>query len=260
MSIDYEIFPTKIGYGSVGGPGWLTNIVQNAGGSEDRFPRWSVPRRRYDISYGIKSHVDIAEVHNFYMARAGGANGFLFLDYMDQNSTAVGLSTLIQGSVPITASDQEIGIGDAVTQQFQLIKKYQDSTQVRSRNIRFPTEGTVLVAFDGTPQASGFSVNRANGIVTFTTAPSLGVVITAGYEFFVPVRFSEATDKWFQWNLTDFGSSNAESIKLIELVDELEVPEDYNYGGGSALPLTEAYSLEFTDGRAISLASTIALD
>ena len=45
------------------------------------------------------------------------------------------------------------------------------------------------IAPNGTPQASGWSVSTTTGVVTFTTAPALGVAISAGFEFDVPVRF-----------------------------------------------------------------------
>jgi uncharacterized protein (TIGR02217 family) len=35
----------------------------------------------------------------------------------------------------------------------------------------------------------GWSVDTTTGLVTFSTAPTLGVEISAGFEFDVPVRF-----------------------------------------------------------------------
>lgn len=49
--------------------------------------------------------------------------------------------------------------------------------------------GTVTVALDGIAQASGWSVDTTSGQITFATAPTSGVTITAGFEFDVPVRF-----------------------------------------------------------------------
>jgi uncharacterized protein (TIGR02217 family) len=47
----------------------------------------------------------------------------------------------------------------------------------------------VKVYLDGMLQASGWSVDTTTGLVTFSTAPVLGVEITADFEFEVPVRF-----------------------------------------------------------------------
>lgn len=46
----------------------------------------------------------------------------------------------------------------------------------------------MIIALNGTPQASGWSVSTT-GLITFTTAPAAGIAITAGFEFDVPVRF-----------------------------------------------------------------------
>ena len=55
--------------------------------------------------------------------------------------------------------------------------------------------GTVLVALNGVNQPTGWTVNTTTGIITFTVAPGIGIAVTAGFEFDVPVRFdSEAMD------------------------------------------------------------------
>ncbi len=42
---------------------------------------------------------------------------------------------------------------------------------------------------DGVEQLSGWAVDVATGIVSFTTAPAASVAITADFELDVPVRF-----------------------------------------------------------------------
>ena len=42
-------------------------------------------------------------------------------------------------------------------------------------------------------QLSGWTLDAATGIVTFTTAPGSGVIVRAGFEFDVPVRFDTDT-------------------------------------------------------------------
>jgi hypothetical protein len=48
---------------------------------------------------------------------------------------------------------------------------------------------TVKLYLDDIQQASGWSVDTTTGLVTFSTAPALGVEVTADSEFDVPVRF-----------------------------------------------------------------------
>ena len=77
-----------------------------------------------------------------------------------------------------------------------------------------PVAGTVRVARGGVEQASGWSVNTTTGIVTFDAAPNAGMLVTAGFEFDVPVRFD--TDRLdVTWDLDRLGS--IASIPLLEV-------------------------------------------
>ena len=57
------------------------------------------------------------------------------------------------------------------------------------RTITKPVAGTVKVYLNGTLQPSGWSIDTSTGLVTFVSAPAAGAVITADFEFDVPVRF-----------------------------------------------------------------------
>ena len=104
--------------------------------------------------------------------------------------------------------------GNGAATLFQLAKRYSSGAQSWTRTITKPVAGTVTVALNGTPQASGWSVSTATGLVTFTTAPAAGVAITAGFEFDVPVRFdSDALDVTL--DLERLGSIT--SIPLVEI-------------------------------------------
>jgi hypothetical protein len=60
---------------------------------------------------------------------------------------------------------------------------------VEVRTITKPVAGTLKVYLDSVEQLSGWSVDTATGLVTFGTAPAMGVEVTADFEFDVPVRF-----------------------------------------------------------------------
>jgi len=49
--------------------------------------------------------------------------------------------------------------------------------------------GTVRVALGTVEQLTGWTLDATTGVVTFTTAPGNGVIVRAGFEFDVPVRF-----------------------------------------------------------------------
>ena len=178
-------FPDDISRGARGGPERRTQIVELASGDEERNASWANSRRRYDVAYGIRRADDLAAVVAFFEARNGRLNGFRFKDWADWKSC-------LPSGTP-AATDQGIGTGDGATTDFQLVKTYASGSQTWTRAITKPVDGTVKVAIDGVEQTSGWSVDTTTGIVSFTTAPASGAVITAGFEFDVPVRFDTDT-------------------------------------------------------------------
>jgi uncharacterized protein (TIGR02217 family) len=109
--------------------------------------------------------------------------------------------------------DQVIGIGDGTTTVFQLTKTYSSTTQSQVRNITRPQPGTVIIAVNGTLNTN-WTVDDTTGLVTFGTAPAANAVITAGFLFYVPVRFD--TDI-LPVTIEDYGVGGANSVKLIEV-------------------------------------------
>ena len=199
-------FPDAISRGARGGPERRTQIVELASGAEERNASWANSRRRYDVAYGIRRADDLAAVVAFFEARNGRLHGFRFKDWADFKSC---LPSQISAS-----TDQPIGTGNGSTNTFQLAKRYTSGAQSWTRAITKPVVGTVTIALNGTPQASGWSVSTTTGLITFTTAPAAGVAITAGFEFDVPVRFdTDALD--ITLDLERLGSIT--SIPLIEL-------------------------------------------
>jgi uncharacterized protein (TIGR02217 family) len=57
-------------------------------------------------------------------------------------------------------------------------------------------------------------VDVATGLVTFVAAPGPGVIVTAGYEFDVPVRFD--TDR-IQTSVASFKAGDVPSVPVVEL-------------------------------------------
>ena len=108
-----------------------------------------------------------------------------------------------------------IGVGDGVNGVFQLQKTYGDASNAVTRLIEKPVEGSLLLALNGVPLASGdFSLNATTGQVTIDPAPDPGVEITAGYEFDIPVRFD--TDR-IEVNLAAFKAGSVPSVPLMEI-------------------------------------------
>lgn len=107
-----------------------------------------------------------------------------------------------------------LGAGDGVCQQFALRKRYGSAEIGYWRAITRPVAGSVRLALDDVEQASGWTLDATTGVVSLAAPPGAGVVIRAGFEFDVPVRFdSDALDV-----VLDFERSGTiQSIPLIEL-------------------------------------------
>lgn len=178
-------FPDNISRGARGGPERRTQIVELASGDEERNASWADSRRRYDVAYGIRRADDLAAVVAFFEARNGRLHGFRYKDWADYKSALP--------SQAITATDQQIGTGTGSLQTFQLAKRYTSGAQTWVRTIAKPVAGTVRVALGMVEQMSGWTVDTTAGVVTFTTAPANGVIVRAGFEFDVPVRFDSDT-------------------------------------------------------------------
>ena len=178
-------FPDNISRGARGGPERRTQIVELASGDEERNASWANSRRRYDVAYGIRRADDLAAVVAFFEARNGRLHGFRYKDWADYKSALP--------SQAITATDQQIGTGTGSLQTFQLAKRYTSGPQTWVRTIAKPVTGTVRVALGMIEQLSGWTVDTTTGVVTFATAPAAGVIVRAGFEFDVPVRFDSDT-------------------------------------------------------------------
>ena len=213
MSFHEIQFPTNLSYGSSGGPEFRTDILVVNSGREERICKWSQPRRKYNVSYALRSYTDLNAVKTFYMARSGALHGFRFKDWNDYTGVA-----------------QTIGVGDGSTTTFQLVKRYTSSYFNRVRYIKKPVTGSVAIAFNGVNQPSGWTVSVITGVVTFSSAPAVSIVITATYEFDVPVRFEESDI--LSISHEDFGSGAVPSINVFEIPNEEEQVQDYHSGGG----------------------------
>lgn len=204
------VFPTDISYGSRGGPGYSTTIEINSAGIETRNQNWSYPRHEWDVAYGINTQAKLENLISFFHVAAGRANTFLFKDWLDYKSTTLMSST-------VSATDQTIGTGDGAEDEFQLVKVYTQSGYSRTRNIYKPVTGSVRVAVDGVEKTVSvdFGCSTTTGIVTFAAGsiPTAGQVITAGFEFYVPVRFD--TDV-ISIALEEYNTARA-SVPLVEV-------------------------------------------
>lgn len=190
-------FPSDISYGATGGPMFLTDVVTTVSGHEQRNSKWSQSRAKYNVASGIKTESQWQALIAFFRARRGKAVGFRFKDWSDYK-----------------AENVQIGVGDGSETDFQLVKIYSSGSVAVSRDITKPVAGTVDIYVDAVLQSSGITVDTETGIVSFSSAPGSGDVITADFEFDVPVRFD--TDE-MAVSMDSFDAGNWSSIPLIEV-------------------------------------------
>ncbi len=208
MSFHEVLFPAALSFGSSGGPERRTEVITLASGFEERNTTWAHSRRSYDAGIGLRGADDIHEVIAFYEARLGKLYGFRWKDWADHKSG--------EPSAPISAIDQPLGVGDGVETEFALSKTYTSGPGSYARPISKPVEASVIVAADGVELSPGvdFTVGSATGAVSFAAAPAVATVLTAGFEFHVPVRFD--TDR-IEVNLAAFEAGEIPSIPVIEV-------------------------------------------
>jgi uncharacterized protein (TIGR02217 family) len=203
-------FPVEIAFGATGGPERRTEIVTLGSGFEERNSPWADSRRRYNAGYGLRSLDDVHGVIAFFEARHGRLHGFRWKDRADWKSCAPGAS--------VSASDQVIGMGDGARASFALAKTYASGGASYRRAIAKPVAGTVRIAVGGVEKIAGthFSVDAVSGAVSFVgdAVPPVDAVVTAGFEFDVPVRFD--TD-FLEVNLAAFAAGSIPNIPIVEV-------------------------------------------
>lgn len=201
-------FPLRIAFGATVSPERRTEIVTLGSGFEERNTRWAHSRRQYDAGQGVRTLDDLHEIIAFFEERRGRLFGFRFHDRVDCRSGPP--------SRPVTAFDQDLGAGNGVENKFQLFKTYGGVHNPYRRVIRKPVATSIRAAVGGSVLQAGldFELDPENGVLSLAEAPALGVRVSAGFEFDVPVRF--ATDR-LDINLATFKSGDIPSIPLVEI-------------------------------------------
>jgi len=174
MAFHEVLFPEDISYGSSGGPGFNTTVIELSSGHEQRNINWSQARARYDVSHGVKTREQMEELLDFFWARRGRAFGFRFKDWSD-----------------FRVEQEVIGVGNGVTKVFQMRKTYEPQGYPIVRTIRKINPGTLQVWRNDVLLVAGtsYTVDNNTGLITILTTPPTGAVIKAACEFHVPVRF-----------------------------------------------------------------------
>jgi uncharacterized protein (TIGR02217 family) len=157
-------------------PVFDTTVQASISGKETRIARQTYPRWKWSLTYNIlRSAAALAEyqaIVGFFNSRQGMFDTFLYQDTDDN-----------------FVSGQQIGIGDGTTRTFQLVRSFGGFIEPvlapnTTAGVAVYLNGTITAAYTLSLWAGG-----APGVVTFTTAPASGVVITANINYYWPCRF-----------------------------------------------------------------------
>lgn len=198
--IDNVRLPEEVEQGAQGGPQFYTSILRLASGAESRNANWINQKCVYDISYGIQYKEDYGVVRDFFYARRGRFRGFRFKDWSDFEGF----------SEPMT------GTADGTNRIFGIVRNYVSGAIAYQRPITQIVDGTLVISKNGVMVPTTDYV-VASGQVTFNVGhtPAAASVLTATFEFDVPVRFDSDS---FTVHVDNFKSGTIPSIKLVELL------------------------------------------
>ena len=171
----YDVqFPTSYSLRAKGGGLFLTTIIPAKSGKESRNKDWKKRGGRWTIDLIGKEETEWDEVNNLFHVCGGQGDTFRFKDWKDYLVT-----------------NGNIGTGDDSTSEFRLRKLYEIEGGVFERIITKPVEDTLTLLVDTSTQTinTDFTIDWNTGIITFTTPPANGEIITATFEFDVHARF-----------------------------------------------------------------------
>jgi uncharacterized protein (TIGR02217 family) len=142
-----------------------TLIDESETGHEVRDALIDAGLRQFKLSLKFRSEDSIKTIWDFYIARQGRKDDFLIKVLTDFSTT-----------------DEPIGVGDGTTTQFLLHNFPVDTTANHSAKLSGVLTSAYVLSNDTANEKS---------YITFTTAPTLGAVITISYEFYMRVRFKD---------------------------------------------------------------------
>lgn len=180
------VFPALPGlkWSSFRTPMWSNTVKTTDSGREFARSAWSSPRWSYRLQYEFLRADALGELQQlvgFFNTHRGDFDTWLFLDVDDS-----------------TALDQQIGVGDGVTTQFQLLRGYGGYVEPVYEPFTSGA-GTPVVKVGGVLQVAGTDYTLgANGLVTFAAAPASGAITWSG-SFYWRCRFKQSQIEFEQF-------------------------------------------------------------
>jgi uncharacterized protein (TIGR02217 family) len=173
MAVDNVVMDERMALGFKGGPSFNTDKLTMVNGQERRLQNRSVAIHNYVWSFKNTGLQLEAQLKAFWFDRRGDFKSWLLKDWSDFSATL-----------------EPIGVGTGALAAFQIIKTYTAGVNPYERAIRHIKPGTLSVYVDGVLKATpaDYTVS-STGLVTFVVAPPDSEIVTASFEYYVPVRF-----------------------------------------------------------------------
>jgi len=197
-------------------PTFSTEIQESLAGREVRIQNFQNPLWEFTLTYEYllndprfrdeNEQTPLETLVGFFLARGGQFDDFL-LNESD-------LTGRLEDSV---YSGQPIGVGDGNTKSFQIVRNIGGFLEA----VQNPMNQTASISLNGVSKVQGADYTISNGIVTFTSAPSAGVNITADFIMLYRVRFhtgsSRSGKEGIEFNNFYFNLYECKEVQLISV-------------------------------------------
>lgn len=155
-------------------PMFDTTVQRATSGFERRIAHRQYPLYSFEVSYALlrsnsaRGYTELQTLFGFCNARQGMFDSFLYSDPSDS-----------------TVTDAPLGTGDGSTTTYQLTRSYGGFLEpINNVNVFGNIKANGVIQ-----SGSGYTVNAATGLVTFASAPAIGVVLTYTSSYYYRVRF-----------------------------------------------------------------------
>ncbi|QEK39750.1 DUF2460 domain-containing protein [Candidatus Sneabacter namystus] len=177
ITIQETLLPKFLSTFISGGPTFDTQVIRTFRGREARLARHRRPINKYVIDNCLLTHAQINLLLQFFCARQGKHNAFLFMDVADH-----------------MAENQQVIPSQQDDKSFYLAKQYSDIQQKESqatyRIILTPIKETIRVLYEEKqlPEES-FKFDTEKKLLVFKKELNPALIRTY-FSFYIPVRFN----------------------------------------------------------------------
>lgn len=175
-------------------PVWSSRVQTAASGRDQVAELWSYPLYKFTLTYEVLDSDQLALLTGFFNACRGRSRAFLFTD-PEQN----------------TVTNGQFGTGTGSVSHFQLLR----SISGFAEPVLAPLSVTAVRLGGLTLATSSYSVDPLTGVVTFTSPPAAGAVLTADFTYAFRCRFlaDQAEFAQFAYQLYALRRIEFQSIK-----------------------------------------------